>query len=132
MQHILHTTCSRSPHNASFVVSSPYKNHGIYEYITTITIILWSSIHISNKGLCTESLYIHIFRDSTSSPYKNHEIYEYIMSKVLARPFPKGTVPFGDSNVPFGSTSKPTYFSSHLNYLNLRTVWALTTELCEH
>ena len=28
--------------------------------------------------------------------------------RVLARPFPKGTVPFGGSNVPFGSAPKPT------------------------
>ena len=42
-------------------------------------------------------------------------------SRVLARPFPKGSVSFGapnvpfgsaqkTNNVPFGSTSKPTYF----------------------
>ena len=42
----------------------------------------------------------------------------YMQIRVLARPFPKGTVPFGAPNVPFGSaqkppfgsTSKPTYF----------------------
>ena len=52
-------------------------------------------------------------------------------SRVLARPFPKGTVPFGGSNVPFGSAAKPLMcplvplqnqhiFNSHLNYLNLK------------
>ena len=61
----------------------------------------------------------------------------------LARPFPKGTVPFGASNVPFGSAQKPIMyplvppqiqhiFNSHLNYLNLKTVWALSIELSEH
>ena len=29
-------------------------------------------------------------------------------ASVLARPIPKGTVPFGASNVPFGSAPKPT------------------------
>ena len=59
--------------------------------------------------------------------------------RVLARPFPKGTVPFGASNVPFGSAPKPTMcplappldqhiFNSHLN---LRTVSALNMELSE-
>ena len=38
-------------------------------------------------------------------------------------------MPIGGSNVPFGSTSKSTYFSSHLNYLNLKTVWAVNIEL---
>ena len=49
-----------------------------------------------------------------------------------SRPFPKGTVPFGVSYVPFGSTLKPTYFNIHLNYLNLKTIWALNIELSEH
>ena len=56
-----------------------------------------------------------------------------------SRPFPKGTVPFGVSyvpfglsDVPFGSTLKPTYFNIHLNYLNLKTIWALNIELSEH
>ena len=63
--------------------------------------------------------------------------------RVLARPFPKGTVPYGGSNVPFESAPKPTMcplappqnqhiFNSHLNYLNLKTVWVQTTELSEH
>ena len=67
----------------------------------------------------------------------------YVSTKVLARPFPKGTVPFGSSNVPFGSATKETMcplappqnqpiFNSHLNYLNLKTVWALSIELSEH
>ena len=60
--------------------------------------------------------------------------------RVLIRPFPKGTVPFGVPNVPFGSAQKPIMcplappqnqdvFNSHLNYLNLKTVWALNIEL---
>ena len=63
--------------------------------------------------------------------------------RVLARSFPKGTVPFGAPNVPFGSAPKPIMcplappqnqhiFNSHLNYLNLKTVWALNIELSEH
>ena len=67
---------------------------------------------------------------------------EYIQGRVLARPFPKGTVPFGAPNVPFGSAQKPIMcplvppqnqhiFNSHLNYLNLKTVWALNIELSE-
>ena len=58
-------------------------------------------------------------------------------------PFPKGNVPFGGSNVPFRSATKETmcplappqnqqYFNIHLNYLNLKTVWALNIELSEH
>ena len=48
---------------------------------------------------------------------------------LIARPFPKGTVPFGGSNVPFGSAPKPTMCPSGglpqnklflLNYLNLK------------
>ena len=31
-----------------------------------------------------------------------------VQTRVLARPFPKGTVPFGGSNVPLGSAPKPT------------------------
>jgi len=30
-----------------------------------------------------------------------------VFASVLARPIPKGTVPFGASNVPFGSAPKP-------------------------
>ena len=30
-----------------------------------------------------------------------------VQGSVLARPIPKGTVPFGASNVPFGSAPKP-------------------------
>ena len=30
-----------------------------------------------------------------------------VARSVLARPLPKGTVPFGGSNVPFGSATKP-------------------------
>ena len=65
---------------------------------------------------------------------------EGLAIRVLARPFPKGTVPFGASNVPFGSAPKPTMyplappqnqhiFNSHLNYLDLKTVWVQTTVL---
>ena len=32
---------------------------------------------------------------------------ESLVTSVLARPLPKGTVPFGGSNVPFGSAPKP-------------------------
>ena len=43
---------------------------------------------------------------------------------VLARPIPKGTVPFGAANVPFGAGPKPKCalwcFSSHLNCLHVR------------
>ena len=64
-------------------------------------------------------------------------------SRVLARPFPKGTVPFGASNIPFVSAPKSTMcplappqnqliFNSHLNYLDLKTVQVQTTELSEH
>ena len=66
-----------------------------------------------------------------------------LCTRVLTRPFPKGTVPFGAPNVPFGSAQKPIMcplappqnqhiFNSHLNYLNLKTVWALNIELSEH
>ena len=66
-----------------------------------------------------------------------------ILFRVLARPFPKGTVPFGAPNVPFGSAQKPIMcplappqnqqiFNSHLNYLDLKTVWYLNIELSEH
>ena len=66
----------------------------------------------------------------------------HVYCRVLARPFPKGTVPFGGSNVPFGSAQKPIMcplvppqnqhiYNSHLNYLNLKTVWALNIELSE-
>ena len=58
-------------------------------------------------------------------------------------PFGGSNVPFGGSNEPFGSASKETIcplappqnqpiFNSHLNYLNLKTVWALSIELSEH
>ena len=55
-------------------------------------------------------------------------------SRVLPRPFPKGTVPFGGSNVPFGSAPKPTMCplappqNQHIfnSYLNLKTGWALS------
>ena len=67
----------------------------------------------------------------------------HVCGRVLPRPFPKGTVPFGAPNVPFGSAQKPIMcplvppqnqhiFNSHLNYLNLKTVWALNIELSEH
>ena len=40
-----------------------------------------------------------------------HKSVEFILfsvyNRVLTRPFPKGTVPFGAPNVPFGSAQKP-------------------------
>ena len=44
-------------------------------------------------------------------------------NSVLARPLPRGTVPFGASNVPFGSAPEslmlsPLVFRDHLNYFN--------------
>ena len=59
--------------------------------------------------------------------------------RVLARPFPKGTVPLGPlwvcsktNNMPFGPLQNQHIFNSHLNSLNLKTVWALNVELSEH
>ena len=63
-----------------------------------------------------------------------------VPTRVLARPFPKGTVSFGAPNVPFRSAQKPIMcplvpphiFNSHLNYLNLKLVWAPNIEPSEH
>ena len=80
--------------------------------------------------------FFHLF---TSYPQMCSQLF-FTGSKVLASPFPRGTVHFGGSNVPFGSATKETMcplappqnqhiFNSHLNYLNLKTVWAPNMEL---
>ena len=60
-------------------------------------------------------------------------------SRVLDRPFPKGTVPFRASNVPLAPPQNQQCAlwlhlktNIHLNYLDLKTVQVQTTELSEH
>jgi len=59
-----------------------------------------------------------------------------ISGRVLAKPFPKGTVPFGSAQKPIMCPlvlpQNQHIFNTHLNYLNLKTVWALNIELSEH
>ena len=50
-----------------------------------------------------------------------------VITRVLARPFPKGTVPFGGSNVYFGSATKETmcpfgfvHLKTNKSHLNLK------------
>ena len=56
--------------------------------------------------------------------------------RVFARPFLKGTVPFGSAPKPAMCSLAPPQnqyiFNSHLNYLDLKTVEVQTTELSEH
>ena len=62
-----------------------------------------------------------------------------VANRVLARSFPKGTVPFGAPNVPFGGTPKPIMcpmIPPQTNILSLtwtyKSVWALNIELSGH
>ena len=60
---------------------------------------------------------------SSLNPFRNLSP-TMLEGSVLARPIPKGTVPFGAANVPFGAGPKPKCalwcFSSHLNCLYVR------------
>ena len=61
---------------------------------------------------------------------------ESLGTRVLARPFPKGAVPFGfvtkETMCLLAPPQNQHYFNSHLNYLNLKTVWDLNIEHNEH
>ena len=60
----------------------------------------------------------------------------HLTPQLLARLFPKGTVPFGSATKETMCSLAPPQnqhiFNSHLNCLNLRTVQALNIELSEH
>ena len=98
----------------------------------------WAASWVTCKpSICNSAMFCSYCCTSNSRSC-SHTCY----TRVLARPFPKGTVSFGAPNVPFGSAQKPTMcplvppqnqhiFNSHLNYLNLKTVWALNIELSE-
>ena len=64
--------------------------------------------------------------DSLSTPNIAIRISPDVSTSVLARPIPKGTVPFGAANMPFGAGPKPKCalwcFCSHLNYF-----WSFNT-----
>ena len=102
----------------------------------------FTTVYTYKYAHTTHTCKIHPCRACTHAHVHAHT-YVHIRTRVLARPFPKGTVPFGGSNVPFGSAQKPIMcplvppqnqhiFNSHLNYLNLKTVWALNIGLSEH
>ena len=71
--------------------------------ILDITTNQWASL--SGHPVCF-TLLIFMMHDASEQESELSLNIQLLYCKVLTRPFPKGTVPFGASNAPFGSATK--------------------------